>query len=133
MTTASRASLRRHRIAVVALSVVVLALGAMVGLPFYYRHVYHRWPWQDTAAQVSACGRDYVDPDTADPQSLRTASETDGVALHQVGSTGGWFHTQEIWGHRYRGPEYSGTECGLAVWLRVGHDQFVRYSLSGGP
>jgi len=107
---------------------LLAAAAAFVGLQLYV-HAYHRSPWKAVPAQLSACGRDYIYPQ-AQPRSLAAVTKTDGTPIHDVGSTSGWVRTRAIWGHR--AAEGSGDGCGTQVWLRVGSDRFVEYSLSGG-
>jgi hypothetical protein len=111
-------------------AIIVVALAAFVGLQLYL-HAFDRQPWQVVPSQISACGRDYVNPARSQPQSLETATKTAGAALGKIASTPGWVRSREIWGHR--DAANPGDLCGTLVWLRADSSHFIEYALSGGP
>jgi hypothetical protein len=122
----TRARYRRS----VASAIIVVALAAFVGLQLYL-HAFDRPPWQVVPSQISACGRDYVNPARSQPQGLETATRAAGATLEKVTSTPGWVRTREIWGHR--DAANPGDLCGTLVWLRADSSHFIEYALSGGP
>lgn len=99
---------------------------------------YRLLPGPATIGGLHWCGRDYVDPDGARP---RTLAQIQATAPYPIQWVGGYPPLPFVGGQLYAAVTPSAQRnsvsppipCSMALYLRTGQNQYVSYTLSGGP
>jgi hypothetical protein len=115
---------------------IILVLLIVAGRAVYSRAAFGTWDPRELPARISYCDRRYL------PGSHLTRSRIDAEAndlgtfpVRQIGTT---LDGKPIFAkplpdnvrHKYGNPPLP---CAMSVYLKVGDDDYVAYSLSGGP
>ena len=123
--------LRLVTVAALALTAIVLA-----GWVIYSRSAFGTWNPTAQPARISYCDRTYLPGQHVSRAVIDSTGNGLGVfPFRQVGSTAGRspFFAKPLSDSvrdRYGTPPLP---CAMAVYLKVGPDDYVAYALSGGP
>ena len=123
--------LRLVTVAALALTAIVLA-----GWVIYSRSAFGTWNPTAQPARISYCDRTYLPGQHVSRALIDSTGNGLGVfPFRQVGSTAGGtpFFAKPLSDSvrdRYGTPRLP---CAMAVYLKVGSDDYIAYGLSGGP
>src|SRR5437762_7586554 len=124
---------RLSRAAVALLGSLMLALSGWV---FYSRSAFGTWDPTAQPARISYCDRTYLPGQRVSRAIIDSTGNGLGVfPFRQAGSTAGGtpFFAKPLSDsvrYRYGTPPLP---CAMAVYLKVGPDEYIAYVLSGGP
>src|SRR2546422_10932482 len=126
----------RRRLSLAAVAVLGSLILAVPGWVFYSRSAFGTWDPTAQPARISYCDRTYL----PGPHVSRALIDSTGNGLgvfsfRQVGGTAGRtpFYAKPLPDsvrNRYAPPPLP---CAMAVYLKVGPDDYIAYVLSGSP
>jgi hypothetical protein len=127
----------RRAIAVGALGVFSLAVLGLLGWVSYSRVAFGTWDPTAPPNRIEYCNRRYY------PGAHFTRPQIDAIGnglglfpFHQVGVTasGGPIFAKPLSDRvRHKYPNAAPLPCAMAVYLKVGADDYLAYGISGGP
>lgn len=122
--------------------IMTISLAVLIAAAFLYTGwnavAYRLLPGPATIGGLHWCGRDYVAPDGARPGTLAQIQATSPYPIEWVGGypplpfAGGQLYAA-VTPDSKRNSVSPPLPCSMALYLRTGQNQYVAYTLSGGP
>lgn len=118
------------------LGLLALPVAALLGWVVYSRAAFGTWNPIAQPTRISYCDRTYIPGSHVTRAHIDTVGNGSGVyPLRQVGITAAGTPIDskpmpESLRHQFPGPALP---CDMAVYLKVGPDDYIAYGISGGP